>query len=80
MTNEQKSEVGEAMQRLKCLFGFHKERWLGFSKPFYQQVLMKCDCCGKYNVWHRGINVDYWTKDLDKIPKEIREFIIENNL
>lgn len=68
------------IQRMKCLFGFHKERWLGFEKPYYQQVLMKCDCCGKYNVWHTGINVNYWTRDIKKLPESIRKHIEENEL
>lgn len=68
------------LQKIKCLFGSHKERWLGFEKPFYQQVLMKCDSCGKYNVWHTGINVNYWTRNVDKLPEPIRKHIRENNL
>lgn len=68
------------IQKIKCLFGFHKERWLGFEMPFYQQVLMKCDCCKKYNVWNRGINIDYWTKDINKLPEPIKKHILDNNL
>lgn len=68
------------MQRIKCFFGFHKERWLGFEKPYYQQVLMKCDCCGKFNVWHTGINLNYWTKHLTQLPEEMRAFVIKNKL
>lgn len=67
--------------KLKCLFGYHVERWLGFEQPFYQQILMKCDNCGKYNLWHRGIMVETgWTKKIDKFPEVIKEYIIKNKL
>ena len=68
------------IQKLKCIFGFHKEKRLGFKRPFYQQVLMKCDCCGKYNVCHTGIGANYWTKNKRDIHAEMRKYIEENNL
>jgi hypothetical protein len=69
------------IQKIKCLFGFHKERWLGMELPYYQQVLMKCDCCGKYNLWHTGINVNTgYHKDISKFPDIVIKHIKENNL
>jgi hypothetical protein len=75
-------EKGDKMlQKVKCYFGFHKERWLGMELPYCQQVLMKCDCCGKYSLWHTGINAQTgWTKNLDKLPKIVKNHIIENKL
>lgn len=68
-------------QKIKCFFGFHKERVLGSELPYYQRVLLKCDCCGKYKLWHTGIMCETpWTKDINKFPKEIRDHIIKNNL
>lgn len=68
------------IQKIKCFFGFHKRRVLGFSLPFYQQGLSKCDCCGKYELYHYGINCGYWTDDISSFPKEVQEHIKNNNL
>ncbi|APH20861.1 hypothetical protein [Clostridium botulinum] len=68
------------IQKIKCLLGFHEEKWLGYELPFYQQILMKCSHCGKYNLWHTGKNIDHWTKNINDFPKEVRECIRKNNL
>jgi hypothetical protein len=68
------------LQKIKCLFGFHKERWLGMELPYYQQVLMKCDSCGKYGIWHTGINLTYWERNINKLPDIIQKHIRVNNL
>lgn len=68
------------LQRIKCFFGLHREVWLGCEKPFYRQILMKCDCCGKYNLWNAGRNTDYWTKDINNFPKEVVDHIKKHNL
>jgi hypothetical protein len=68
-------------QKIKCFFGFHKERILGSELPYYQQVLLKCDGCGKYNLWHRGIGIDTgWKKSTDGFPRIVKEHIKEHNL
>lgn len=67
-------------QKIKCFLGFHNEQWLGCEKPFYQQILMKCPCCGKYNLWHSGRNTNHWTKNINEYPKEIVECIKKYNL
>jgi len=42
---------------------------------------MKCDYCGKYNLWHRGIMVETgWTKKIDKFPEVVKEYIVKNRL
>lgn len=68
------------LQKIKCMMGFHKERWLGIELPYYQQVLMKCNYCGKYGLWHTGINVNYWTKDINQFPEIVKNHIKENDL
>lgn len=68
------------IQRIKCLFGFHKEIWLGMELPYYQQVLMKCSCCKKYGLWQMALNITYWEKDISKLPYIVQEHIRKNNL
>ena len=53
-------------QKIKCKLGFHQEIWLGKSNPFFQEILMKCDCCGKYGLWKTGTNQTIWFKDEEK--------------
>lgn len=68
------------LQKLKCLMGSHQEIWLDMELPYYQQVLMKCGCCGKYGLWQTGINCTYWVKDINKFPKIVADHIRKNEL
>lgn len=67
-------------QKIKCLLGFHKEKWLGMELPYYQKVLMKCTCCGKYGLWHPGINCTYWVKNINELPLRVANHINKHNL
>ena len=53
----------EAMRKLKQLFCRH--RWEFVAKnSIVNEVLEQCTKCKVYNVWHRGINAEYKTKEL----------------
>lgn len=66
--------------KIKCFFGLHKRKILGFSQPFHQQSLAKCECCGKYELYHYGLNMGYWTDDITQFPVEVQEHIKKHNL
>ena len=66
--------------RIKCFFGMHEREILGFLQPFFQQSLGKCKCCGKYELYHYGLNMGYWTHDITQFPREIQHHIKKHNL
>lgn len=71
------------LDKLKCKLGFHRERIVGKSNPYCQEVLLKCDCCGKYGLWHTGINCVGWCDEKDKekyLSKSCLDMIDKYNL
>lgn len=52
------------MRTLKQLFCRHYWRHLGKNK-IVNEVLNQCEKCKVYNIWHRGLNMEYKT---DKFP------------
>lgn len=63
------------MSGLKCLFGFHKAYTIAIFGDMDQHVLMKCYRCDKYGVWHRGLNMQYWTRNRRTLPKAWRRIL-----
>lgn len=77
---EQMVKETNMFQKIKCFFGSHRVQFLGMELPFYQQVLLKCDCCHKYGLWHYGINCEYWVRDIQEFPEIVTNHIKEHNL
>lgn len=60
--------------------GLHQRNILGFSQPFHQISLAKCEYCEKYELYHFGINISYWTEDIKQLPVAVQEYIKANKL
>ena len=50
------------MRTLKQLFCRHRWEFVA-RNSIVNEVLEQCTKCKVYNVWHRGINAEYKTKD-----------------
>lgn len=63
------------MNRLKCLFGYHKEKWTKIEGTFNTTVYMECQRCKKKGVWLPLVNAAYWTRDLKRLPADFKKYI-----
>lgn len=71
---------GKLIQKIKCYIGLHERTLLGLRQPFYQEIVSKCLCCGKYEVYHLGLNCNCWTDDITQFPEMIQKYIKENDI
>lgn len=69
--------------KIGCKFGLHKSVMLGTSKPYTNQILEKCDCCGKYGLYNTNTQQTIWFNKKDKekhLSKSCIEMIEKYNL
>ena len=52
----------KSRRTLKQVFCRHHREFIS-KNTIVNEVLSKCDKCGVYEVWHRGINCSYQSKE-----------------
>lgn len=68
------------IQKLKCLLGFHKKELIAFQRPFFKNIIMKCEYCGKYNFYNYEEDTNHWTNDINEFPEEVSKLIIKSKV
>lgn len=64
------------IDKIKCKLGIHKAVWLGVAQPYKNEVLERCDCCGKYGLWKANVPIEIWFKRKDR-EKHLSKSCIE---
>lgn len=71
------------LDKMKCKLGYHKAVLIGQYQPSQNEILERCDCCGKYGLWNRYFSTEIWFKPEHKkkyLSKSFLEMIEKYNL